>query len=73
RIDSPVTLYVSRTDHIVPRSSARFLERHLDPDLFDKLVLENSYHVATLDHDAEMIHHDSVAKLSAMSGGHREP
>lgn len=73
RVRCPVTLYLSRRDHIVPPSSARILERRVDPAQFDKLVLDNSYHVATLDYDMEIIHQDSVAKLRALSGDLREP
>ena len=72
RIASPVTLYLSRVAHIVPASSARILERSLADGKLRKLMLENSFHVATLDYDAETIHHDSVTTLSAMSGGLRD-
>lgn len=72
RINSPVSLYLSRVDRIVPRSSARILERHLAAGTLRKLVLENSFHVATLDYDAETIHQDSVAKLASISGGLRD-
>lgn len=71
-IDSPVTLYLSRVDHIVPPSSARILERHLAPGMFRTLMLEDSFHVATLDYDAETIHHDSITKLGAISGELRD-
>lgn len=71
-IHSPVTLYKSLTDHIVPSSSARILKRGLQHAQFDRIVLEDSYHVATLDYDAVTIHHDTVTKLQALSGGTRE-
>lgn len=70
-IRCPLTAYVSKIDHIVPASSARILERRVDPARFDKVVLPNSFHVATLDYDAETVHQDSIAKLIATSGGRR--
>lgn len=73
QIQSPVTLYRSETDHIVPASSSRILTRGLQRAQFDKIVLKESYHVATLDYDAETIHRDSVSRLLILSGGLREP
>lgn len=71
-IKSPVTLYWSTQDHVVPSSSARILENAIDRALLDTVVLDRSYHVATLDYDADTIHQDSVEKLLALSGGHSE-
>lgn len=71
-IDSPVTLYWSSRDHIVPPSSARILRRAITPHLLTTVVLERSFHVATLDYDAPTIQRHSIAKLLELSGGHRE-
>lgn len=67
-VKSPVTLYQSTVDHIVPASSARILHRRLDPGILRTVLLENSYHVATLDYDAPTIHQDSIATLLGHSG-----
>lgn len=71
-IVSPVTLYWSPRDHIVPRSSAKILRQAVKPHLLTTVALEQSFHVATLDYDAPTIHRHSISTLSALSGGHRE-
>lgn len=71
-IDSPVTLYWSTRDHIVPPSSVRILRRALRPHLLTTIVLDQSFHVATLDYDAPKIHRHSISTLLALSGDHRE-
>lgn len=59
-VRAPVLLIRSRVDHVVPASnSALILERIGSPDRAE-IVLENSYHVATLDYDAELIFDRSV-------------
>ncbi|NWN88974.1 MAG: alpha/beta fold hydrolase [Micrococcaceae bacterium] len=68
RISAPVKLYWSTQDHIVPASSAKTLENNTSSGLFQKVVLDRSYHVATLDFDAEVIHEHSVATLMQLSG-----
>lgn len=68
-IATPVTLYQSAKDHIVPSTSAKLLRRHVAPSLLRTVVLENSYHVATLDHDAPLIYQDSIDTLLSLSGG----
>lgn len=72
-ISSPVTLYRSPEDHIVPASSAYFLQQVISPKLLTTVALEHSYHVATLDYDAEKIQQDSITTLLAISGGYRAP
>jgi len=71
-ITSPITLYWSRYDHIVPRSSATILRKGVRPDLITTVELERSFHVATLDYEAATIHRDSIARLLDLSGGRYE-
>ena len=68
KIESPVTLYWSPQDHIVPGSSAKILRRGVDPKLLTTMVLERSFHVATLDYDAAVSHQHSIARLLELSG-----
>jgi carboxylesterase len=59
-VKQPLLLIRSREDHVVPAtSSATILERVSTPDPVE-LVLEDSYHVATLDNEAETIFKRSV-------------
>jgi carboxylesterase len=59
QVTQPLLLLRSRRDHVVPPSdSALVLSRVSSTDVTET-VLERSYHVATLDHDAERIFADS--------------
>lgn len=69
-ITSSITLYKSTIDHIVPASTAKIMQRRIEPSLLRTVLLENSYHVATLDHDAPLIHQDSIDTLLSFQGGH---
>jgi carboxylesterase len=55
RVDQPLLLFRSREDHVVePVNSELVLSRVSSTDV-EEVVLEESYHVATLDNDAERI------------------
>ncbi len=53
-ITAPVILFSSREDHVVPSTSGDLLVDKLK-DNSQRVWLENSYHVATLDNDQEII------------------
>jgi len=60
QIDVPLLLLSSRTDHVVPpRSGDLLVERY--GGSVERVFLENSYHVATLDNDAQEIEERAVA------------
>jgi carboxylesterase len=65
RITCPVLAYRSRTDRIVPASSGRILLAGLAGGTVEERVLEDSYHVATLDNDAPTIFEGSLAFVRA--------
>lgn len=55
-ITAPVLVFRSDTDHVVPESSLRVLRAGLKPGVHLEVKrLTRSYHVATLDHEAEEI------------------
>lgn len=54
RITCPTLLFTSRHDHVVPPVSSDILAGALGGPV-ERVRLERSYHVATLDHDAEAI------------------
>jgi len=59
-IDCPLLLLSSREDHTVPTSSGDLLaERYGGP--VERVFLDNSYHVATIDNDAAEIEQRAVA------------
>jgi carboxylesterase len=59
-IRAPAVLFSSRTDHVVPTESSDLVERTYGGPL-ERVVLERSYHVATLDYDAETIESEAIA------------
>jgi carboxylesterase len=67
RITQPLLLMHSQVDHVVhPSNSAVLLDRVASQDVTERL-LERSHHVATLDHDAELIFHESAAFVERLA------
>lgn len=60
RITIPVLFFRSAEDHVVDISSSRAINAGLSSKDFEERVLEDSYHVATLDHDAPRIFAESA-------------
>lgn len=54
-IAQPLLLLHSATDHVVEPENARIVLDTVASSDVTEVVLDNSYHVATLDHDAELI------------------
>jgi carboxylesterase len=69
QVTQPVLLLHSPQDHVVPPAdSARILSRISSTDV-KEVILEQSYHVATLDHDADRIHEESLAFIRRIASG----
>ncbi|WP_327236988.1 alpha/beta fold hydrolase [Streptomyces sp. NBC_01317] len=67
QVTQPLLLLRSPKDHVVPPSdSARVLSRVSSTDVRE-ILLEQSYHVATLDHDAERIFEESHAFIGRLA------
>lgn len=60
RVTAPVRVFRSTVDHVVSDSSITALRRGLTQAPLQLTMLENSYHVATLDNDAGQIFSGSV-------------
>lgn len=60
RITAPVLLFRSLDDHVVDPSSARIILGAISSRDATERVLEDSYHVATVDNDAERIFEESL-------------
>jgi carboxylesterase len=60
KITCPVLMYRSREDHVVEPLSGRLLIERATGTTVREVVLENSYHVATMDNDAPAIFAGSV-------------
>ncbi|MFN2523798.1 MAG: alpha/beta hydrolase [Mycobacteriales bacterium] len=65
KISCPVLVYRSRVDHVVPPVSGATLMKGLAGGTVEERVLEDSYHVATLDNDAPAIFDGSLAFVRA--------
>jgi carboxylesterase len=67
-VTCPVLLLSSRNDHVVPPSSGDVLEAGVRGPI-ERVWLERSYHVATLDHDAELVIARTVDFVRSVLGG----
>lgn len=65
RVEQPILLFRSREDHVVEALSGRLLLAGVGSSDVQERVLEDSYHVATLDNDAPAILSGSVDWISA--------
>jgi esterase/lipase len=61
KVTAPVLVYRSRVDHVVEAVSTKVLLSGISSTDATEVVLEDSYHVATLDNDAETIFTGSSA------------
>jgi carboxylesterase len=68
KVTAPIRMYRSIEDHVVDDLSSTLLKTGATSTSVEEILLENSYHVATLDNDAEQIFAGSVdffARLTA--------
>jgi carboxylesterase len=63
RISAPILMFRSRVDHVVEPLSGRLLVERATATTVLEVILEDSYHVATLDNDAQLIFEGSVRFL----------
>jgi carboxylesterase len=69
QVTQPLLLLRSARDHVVPAAdSARVLSRVSSTDVTE-IVLEHSYHVATLDVDADRIFKESLGFMGRLAPG----
>jgi len=71
RVVAPMLIYRSRVDHVVEPLSGRLLMQGCGGCEITEHVLDDSYHVATLDNDAPMIFAGSVDWIQARSASAR--
>ena len=68
KVTSPIVHFRSAEDHVVDPSSARIIASTVSSRDVTERVLENSYHVATLDNDAPAIFEESVEFVRRVTG-----
>ena len=71
-VSQPVLVYRSTTDHVVGPASLEVLRKALPAGQLDVRELRDSYHVATLDNDAEVIFTGSLEFVRAHARVGRE-
>jgi len=69
-VTCPILLFSSRQDHVVEPSSGDRLEADVGGPI-ERVWLERSYHVATLDYDREEIEERTTAFVAAVTAGPR--
>ncbi len=67
KITAPVQLALSSTDHVLAKNNAELIRAEVRTPI-EEVTLERSYHVATLDYDAELIFSGSVEFIEAHAG-----
>ena len=66
-VQQPLLLFRSAEDHVVEASNAAFILDHVSSVDKTEVVLPDSYHVATLDNDAETIVTGSIDFVRRLS------
>lgn len=69
RITCPTLVIQSHDDHVVDPANGRLIVSSLGAGRVELLYLDNSYHVATLDHDAPLIADRTIAFFRSIAGG----
>ena len=67
-VTQPILLFRSAEDHVVDPSSAQIIQSQVSSREVTERVLENSYHVATLDNDAPAIFEESAEFIRRVTG-----
>jgi len=62
-------VFRAATDHVVPVSSTQTIRRLVSSEELTEVVLERSYHVATMDHDAAQVFAGSLEFVDRVSRG----
>jgi carboxylesterase len=68
RVTAPTLLLRSRVDHVVEPVNSEVVLAGISSTDVTEVVLEKSYHVATLDYDAELIYAESVRFIERVTG-----
>jgi carboxylesterase len=66
-VRQPMLLFRSAEDHVVEASNSKFILDNVSSNDVTEVVLPDSYHVATLDNDAETIVSGSIAFVQRLS------
>jgi carboxylesterase len=68
-VTQPLLMFRSRVDHVVDPSSGRIIMGNVSSRDLEEHILEDSFHVATIDNDAPVIHTVSAAFIRRVTRG----
>ena len=68
-VTAPLLVFVSQQDHVVPPGNARYVAEHVASTDVEVVELKRSYHVATLDYDADVIFERSTEFIAKRAAG----
>jgi carboxylesterase len=68
KVTQPLLYFRSTVDHEIDASSSSTVLQNISSTDAEERLLENSYHVATLDHDAERINEESAEFIARVTG-----
>jgi carboxylesterase len=60
KIEQPILIFSSKEDHVVPPDNQTWIYQNVKSQIKELVILENSYHVATMDYDLELIEQKSL-------------
>ncbi|WP_404407864.1 alpha/beta hydrolase [Jeotgalibacillus malaysiensis] len=66
-VKNPILCFQSTIDHVVPPENTDFILQRVQSDIKLKHVLDNSYHVASMDYDKEKIIRKSLQFIQSLS------
>ncbi|HSE08166.1 MAG TPA: alpha/beta fold hydrolase [Nocardioidaceae bacterium] len=69
KVTQPIVHFRSAEDHVVDPSSSQIIASKVSSRDVNERILENSYHVATLDNDAPFIFEESVEFIRRVTAG----
>ena len=69
KIKCPVLVITSRDDHVVSTANGRLIPYLLNSNRIESLWLDNSYHVATIDNDKDLICERACGFISSVVNG----
>ena len=67
KVSCPVLLFHSKDDHVLPVSNTEIIWNGISSGNKQRIELINSYHVATLDFDQDLIHENSRVFIESLS------
>ncbi|MCD4820184.1 MAG: alpha/beta fold hydrolase [Candidatus Cloacimonetes bacterium] len=67
KITCPILIFKSKEDHVIPIKSATYTMKMINSKQKELIWLENSYHVATLDFDKDVIMKKSIEFVRQLS------